>query len=163
MTPGPEWTDRKKGITVRPVIRRAHQSDAQVVHGIMSAIPWISVATKTEDGFIRTQEACARGEIYLLTLGSIVAAMIILRKDALAASCGYNIWSIPLIATVESQRRKGHARRLVRKAKKIVRNGVIQAHVENDKSLSLLVSEGFVPVDGKSDASGHPLYEWDAN
>jgi hypothetical protein len=141
---------------MRSVIRRADKSDAQVVHDIMSAIPWISEATKSADGFIKTQESCARGDIYLLTFNSIVAAVMILRK----ASFRDNIWSIPLIVTIESERRKGYARKLVRKAKQIVGDGVIQAHVQNDKSLSLLVSEGFVSVEGKVDASGHPLYKW---
>ena len=66
----------------------------------MSAIPWISEAAKSEDGLIRIQEFCARGYIYVLTSGSIVAAMMILRKGALATSCFSNIWSIPLISTV---------------------------------------------------------------
>jgi hypothetical protein len=150
------------GIAMRPVIRKAKEADARVVHDIMRAIPWISEATKSTDGLIKTTESCSRGEVYLLTLEPIAAAMIILRKDTLAASFGYNIWRIPLIATIKSERRKGHARRLIRKAKKIVGSGIIQAHVENDKSKSLLISEGFVSVEGETDLSGHPLYEWAA-
>lgn len=151
--------DRRDSIAMTPVIRKANESDAQVVHDIMSAIPWISEVTKSADGFIKAKESCIRGEVYLLARNSIVASMMILRK----ASFRYNIWIIPLIATIESERRKGHARRLVRKAKEIVGIGVIQAHVENDKSMSLLISEGFVRVEGKADLSGHPLYEWAAN
>lgn len=89
--------------------------------------------------------------------------MMILRKDNWTASGGRNIWTIPLIATIEAEQRKGHVHRFVREAKQIVGNGVIQAYVENDKSLSLLVSEGFVPVEGQADRSGHPLYEWTAH
>jgi len=76
---------------MRPVIRKAKKSDARAVHEIMSAIPWISEATKSADGLIKTTESCSRGEVYLLTLDSIAAAMMILRKDTLAASFGYNI------------------------------------------------------------------------
>jgi hypothetical protein len=145
------------------VISKGDESHAQVVHDMMSAIPWISEATKSTDGFTKTKESCTRGEVFIVTVGSTVASMMILRKDNLAASCGYNIWRIPLITTIDTERRKGHARRLVRKAKKVVGNGVIQAHVENDKSLGMLVSEGFVPVEGETDPSGHPLYEWRAS
>ena len=147
-----------------PVIRRADDSHAQVVHDIMSAIPWISEAARSGDGFVKLKEFCARGEVFILMTNSIIVLMMILRKkDNSEASCGHNIWTIPLIATCETERRKGHARKLVRWAKQIVGNGVIQAHVENDKSLSLLVSEGFVPVEGQADLSGHPQYEWTAN
>jgi hypothetical protein len=148
---------------MRPVICRADESDAQVVHDIMSAIPWINDATKSEDGLVKTKESCVRGEVFVLKVNLKIVSMMILRKDNLAASFGYNIWRIPLNATIEIARRKGHARRLVREAKQIAGDAVIQAHVENDKSLSLLASEGFVPVEGEADSSGHPLYEWAAS
>ena len=50
----------------------------------------------------------------------------------LAASLGYNIWSIRLVATIELERRKGHARNLVKEAKRTVGDALIQAHVQND-------------------------------
>ena len=145
---------------MKPVIRKADEADAQVVHDIMSGIRWISEATKSADGFMKTKEACVRGEIFVLLVDSIIASIMILRKDMLAASCGFNIWNIPLIATIESERRRGHARRLVRKAKQVARRAAICAYAENKKSLALLKSEGFVRVRGKTDLSGHPLYEW---
>ncbi|MGH7090552.1 MAG: hypothetical protein ACREFQ_16785 [Stellaceae bacterium] len=153
----------KAGISMSPVIRRADESHAQTVHHIMSAIPWISEAVKSRDGFIKLKELCVHGEVFVITVNFIISSIMILKKDNWTESDGHNIWTIPLIATIEAERRKGHARKLVRKAKQIVGNGVIQAYVENDKSLSLLVSEGFVPVEGRTDLSGHPLYEWTAN
>jgi GNAT superfamily N-acetyltransferase len=147
---------------MRPVIRKATADDAQTVHDIMCAIPWISESTKSTDGFNKNKEACVRGEVFLLTINSTVAAMMMFRKDRFAATCGYNIWNIPLVATIESERRKGYARKLVRKAKQVASRAAICAHAENRKSLALLKSEGFVRVRGQTDQSGHPLYEWSA-
>jgi hypothetical protein len=109
-----------------PVICTADESHAQGVHEIVKAIPWISEATKSSDGFSKMRESCARGEVFIIVMNSRIASIMILRKDDLAASLGYNIWSIPLIVTVEEQRRRGHARRLVRKAKQIIGHGVIK-------------------------------------
>jgi hypothetical protein len=86
---------------MRQVISKADESHAQAVHDMMSAIPWISEATKSTDGFTKTKESCARGEVFIVTVGSTVASMMILRKDNLAASSGYNVWRIPLITTIE--------------------------------------------------------------
>src|SRR5665213_1820290 len=145
---------------MKSAIRRADETDAQAIHDIMSAISWINESTKSADGFVKTREMCARGEVVVVSVDSITASMMILRQNSIAASCGYNVWHIPLIATVQTERRRGHARTLVREAKRIAGDAVIQAHPENDKSQSLLASEGFVPVEGEADPSGHPLYEW---
>src|SRR5271156_96191 len=148
---------------MRPIIRRADASDAQAVHNIMCAIPWISEATKSADGFVKTTETCARGEVFVLVANSVIASIMIFRKNTIAASCGYNIWDIPLIATLETERRKGYARKLVRKAKQVARRAALCAYPENKKSLALLKSEGFVRVQGKKNLSGHPLYERSAS
>jgi hypothetical protein len=142
------------------VVRKATACDAQAVHDIMSTIPWISDATKSTEGYGKTKEACIRGTVYVLTVRSTIASMMIFQKDNLAASCGYNIWRIPLIATIETEQRKGYARRLVRKAKQVASHAAICAYAENDKSAALLKSERFIRVRGKTDTSGHPLYEW---
>jgi hypothetical protein len=74
------------GITLSPVIRRADESHAQVVHGIMSAIPWSSEAARSGDGFVKLKEFCARGEVFILMTNSIIVSMMILRKTADSAS-----------------------------------------------------------------------------
>jgi hypothetical protein len=145
------------------MIRRASEAEAQTIHALMGQIPWINAATKSADGFVKTKEACSQGDIFVATKNSTIVSMMILRQDRIAASCGYNIWRIPLIVTIDAEQRKGHARALVREAKRVVGDAVIQAHVENEKSLALLVSEGFAPVEGEADVSGHPLYEWAAS
>jgi GNAT superfamily N-acetyltransferase len=145
-----------------PLIRKAIAADAQIVHDIMCSIPWINDASKSQDGYKKTTQSCERGEIFLLTVDKAVAAMMMFRKDHMAASCGYNIWNIPLVVTIEAERRKGYARKLVRKAKQVASRAAICAHAENKWSLALLKSEGFVRVRGQTDSSGHPLYEWTA-
>jgi hypothetical protein len=143
-------------------IRKATESDAQAMHIMTSAIPWISAATKSTDGFTKTREACSRGEIFVLIRNSAIVSMMILTQDKMAASLGHNFWRIPLIVTNEAEQRKGHARALVRAAKQIAGYAVIHAHAKNEKSLALLVSEGCAPVEGEADMSGHPLYQWTA-
>jgi hypothetical protein len=88
-------------------IRRATESDAQTIHIMTSAIPWISAATKSTDGFTKTREACSRGEIFVVIRNSVIVSMMILRQDKFAASFGYNVWRIPLIVTNEAEQRKG--------------------------------------------------------
>jgi len=144
------------------MIRKAATSDAHIVHEMLSAIPWIGETTKTADGLAKVAQFCARGEIFVSAIDSKIAAVMILQKDHLAGDFGHNRWSIPLITTVESKRRKGHARMLLRKAKQIVGNGVIQANAQNDKSKDLLISEGFVHIEGQTDMRGYPLYQWSA-
>ena len=48
----------------------------------------------------------------------------------------------------------------MQQAKQTVGDAVIQAHAQNDHSMALLVSEGFVAVEGQADVNGYPLYEW---
>ena len=108
---------------MRPVVRKATVSDAQIVHDMISAIPWISEATKSAAGLTKTQEACARGEIYVVTMNAAIVSLMWLRKDRLAASMGYNIWEIPLVTTVGGERRKGYARTLIRTAKQVAKGG----------------------------------------
>jgi GNAT superfamily N-acetyltransferase len=144
------------------LIRKATAADTQTVHDIMCSVSWISDATKSQDGYERTTESCKRGEIFLLTVDKAVAAMMMFRKDHMAASCGYHIWNIPLVVTIEAERRKGYARKLVRKAKQVASRAAICAYAENKWSLALLKSEGFARVRGRTDLSGHPLYEWTA-
>jgi hypothetical protein len=151
------------GGTKADMIRRATQDDARAIHDIMCSIAWIKNTVKSEDGYVKTKESSGRGEIFVSTDNSAIIAMMILRQDMVAASLGYNIWSMPLVATIECERRKGHARRLVKAAKRTVGDAVIQAHVQNDASLALLVSEGFIAVEGQADVSGYPLYEWRAS
>jgi GNAT superfamily N-acetyltransferase len=148
---------------MRPVLCRASEDDARAVHDIIAAIPWISETAKSENGFTKTKECCGRGEVVVVKVNAKITSMMILREGKFAESKRSNVYIIPLVATLQSERRKGHARRLVRKAKQIVRRGAIQAHAENDRSLSLLLSEGFVRVEGEVDRSGHPLYEWMGN
>src|SRR5271166_1488484 len=114
--------------------RRATASDAQAVHEIVTAIPWGNAATKSAEGLHNTGELCERGEIFVVADASSIVSMMILKKDALAASCGYNIWNIPLISTIEAERRKGHGRKLVRKAKQVASRAAICAHPENEES-----------------------------
>lgn len=139
------------------MIRKATEADAPSVHRIMVSIPWIKDTSKSADA---CKQICCRGEIYVLSVNSVIAAMMILRKDMIAASFGHNIWSLSLVATAESERRKGYARKLVQEAKRIGGDAVIQAHVQNDHSLALLISEDFIAVEGQADANGYPLYEW---
>lgn len=147
---------------MRPVIRKANVSDAQAVHDIMSAVPWINEATKSAEGHAKTKEACIRGEIFVLSVGRAIVSMMIFRKDRFAGSCGYNIWHIVLLATIETEQRKGYARKLVRKAKQVASHAAICVYAENKKSLELLKSERFRLVRGNADISDHPLYEWRA-
>ncbi len=147
----------------KPVVRQATASDAPAVQAIMNAIPWIAESAKTEEGFERTKSACGRGEVWVVEDNSVIVSTMTLTKDPLAAFCGYKIWLIRLIATIEAARRKGHARRLIHKAKEIVDDGALTAHVQNDDSSELVSSEGFVLVEGHADAAGYPLYEWTRN
>ena len=141
-------------------VRNATPSDAVAVQAIMNAIPWIAEKAKTEEGFHRTRAACERGEIWVAEDDTGIVSTMALAKDAIAGSFGYNVWLIRLIATAKSARRRGHARRLIHKAKEIVEDGALTAHVQNDDSLALVRSEGFVLVEDQADAAGYPLYEW---
>ncbi|HKW53852.1 MAG TPA: hypothetical protein VJO12_09180 [Stellaceae bacterium] len=145
------------------MIRKADDSDAVIIHDMMSAIPWISETTKTADGLAKVTEFCNRGDIFVSTIDGKIAALMVLQREYLAADFGHNLWSIPLVTTIESERRKGHARMLITRAKQIAGNGVIQAHAQNDNSRDLLISEGFVHVDGETDVRGHPLYQWSSD
>jgi hypothetical protein len=141
-------------------IRRATQSEALTIQNMMSTIPWIRTEPELRDGVAKIQDMCSRGEIYVSTKGAVIVSLMILTKDRFAASLGINNGEIRLILTIETQQRNGYARGMVRKAKQVVGDGVIKAYVENEKSLALLVSEGFTPVAGVADKSGYPLYQW---
>jgi|SRR5271168_2332894 len=142
-----------------PIIRKAEDTDARAVHEILCRISWISEATKSEDGFHKIMESCKRGEVWIVEVERIVLATMILRRY------GYNTLTIPIMATVESARRRGYARQLTQKAKTIAQsynNTSIEAYVENEKSLNLLSSEGFTRLGDRVDVSGHPLYCWNS-
>jgi hypothetical protein len=145
---------------MRLVIGKAAEREAKAVQEIIAAIPWISEATKSADGFNKTKECCIRGEVFVVKVDCRITSMMILKRGSFAEPECLNGYVIPLIATLESERRKGHARRLVKKAKQIAGKDPIQAYLENNTSLSLLASEDFIPVEGKVDWSGHQLYEW---
>jgi hypothetical protein len=142
------------------VVRTACRSEARLVHDLMNAISWINETTKSDDGLANVAEFCDRGDIFVSATNQKIAAVMVLLRDHIAADFGRKLWSIPLISTIKSERRKGHARMLVKKAKEIVGSGVIQAHPQNDKSRELLISEGFVHIDGETDMQGYPLYQW---
>jgi ribosomal protein S18 acetylase RimI-like enzyme len=69
-------------------------------------------------------------------------------------------YSVPLIVTKEELRRRGHARSLLRAAIDIAKSqsAELVAYPENQKSVELLESEGFLRVPSRSDECGYPLY-----
>lgn len=148
-----------------PIVRQAKVVDARAVQDILIRISWIHESTKSEDGLEKLKECCGRGEVWITETSEGIFSMMILRPYSIAASRGYKILQIPIIATIETERRQGYARRLIRKAKEIAaaRDAALEAYPENRKSLDLLCSEGFEKVEGRSDESDNPLYSWSSD
>jgi ribosomal protein S18 acetylase RimI-like enzyme len=82
--------------------------------------------------------------------------MIILRKD------DFRRLEISLLVTKPEFRRRGFARDLIHKAKRIAADSKadLVAYPENDISRDPLISEQFSLVPGRQNVQGHPMWRF---